>query len=230
VAKGPHILGGVSEPVVLFDLDGTLVDSEPGIRASHHHTLATFGLEADDATVRRWIGAVLREALLGLGIPEGHLEEAVAAYRCHYAATGIYQSRLYDGVVEMLRALATSGATLCVATSKLTTSADQVLEHSGISSYFKFVAGSTPDRSREGKEAIIAHVLDLLGRRALGVVSMVGDTKWDVRGAVRNGARPIGVTWGYGTEAELRAAGAEVIVAGPAELTAIFRPRGATTC
>ena len=216
----------MNKPVVLFDLDGTLVDSEPGILASHRHTLAAFGLEADEAAVRRQIGPGLRQALVGLGVPEGRAEDAVAVYRSYYAATGIYQSRLYDGIDAMLRAAQAAGATLCVATSKLATFADQVLAHFGISQYFEVVAGSTPDGSRDDKGAIIAYALGLLGRPVPEAVWMVGDTAWDIRGALQNSARPIGVTWGYGTEASLRGAGAETVVSSPPELAAMFGPGG----
>lgn len=220
--------GGVGEPIVLFDLDGTLVDSAPGIIAAHRHALGALGIEVDQATLRRWIGPGLRDALTGLGVPDRLLEEAVSLFRSYYTSAGVYQSRLYEGIAEMLEELGQDGNRLGVATSKLTALADQLLAHFGLSGYFEVVSGSTPDRRREGKGAIIAHALERLGRPGASAVSpgpvcMVGDTEWDVVGARQNGARPVGVTWGYGTEEELWAAGAEVVVGQPSELAARLR-------
>lgn len=209
-------------PVVLFDLDGTLTDSAPGIVASYRYALAALGMEAPDAAIRRCIGPPLQHSLHRLGVPDDLLPEAVAAYRENFARSGLYDNRLYEGTEEMLRALVSVGTVLGVATSKLDEYARTILEHFGVMGYFATVSGSTGDGRRLYKEDIAAHALQSLGNPTASSVALVGDREHDMFAAHRLGLIGVGVSWGYGSEAELFGSGAEVVVDGPSELTALL--------
>lgn len=204
---------------VLFDLDGTLTDSAPGIVASYRHTLEVFGITGEDEQIRRWIGPPLGESLAGLGIARPDVEAAVIEYRDYFGRVGLYENRLYDGVAEMLDGLAAAGLTLGLATSKLTPFAETILDLFGIRKRFGVISGATADGSRVTKEQIVGHALDSLGRPDPRTVVVVGDREHDVIAAREHGLQSVGVTWGYGSPAELTAAGAGRLAASPAELT-----------
>jgi phosphoglycolate phosphatase-like HAD superfamily hydrolase len=204
--------------VLLFDLDGTLTDSQVGIVGSFRHTLAGFGLEAKESALRTCLGPPLQESLADLGILPGQMDAAVARFRAHLASTGMYQNRLYDGAAELLCSLKAVGTTVGLTTCKLTEVAEAVLDHFAIASYFDVVSGATRDGRRIQKIEIVTHALDTLGRPAPSDVVLVGDREHDVRAAVDHGLHPIGAAWGYGTVDELALSGAELIVADLAEL------------
>jgi phosphoglycolate phosphatase len=207
---------------VLFDLDGTLTDSEPGIVASYRHTLAAFGREADTGAIRRCIGPPLPEGLAALGIPSSQVDRAVAVYRSYFGTTGMYQNRLFDGVVEMVSSLRSAGVTLGLATSKLQRFADAILDHFGIAKYFAVVVGASGDDTRSSKEAIVDFALESLDRPDPATVALVGDRQHDVGAARHHGLHAIGVAWGYGGVEELRSSGSEAIVGDPASLTRLI--------
>ena len=205
--------------VVLFDVDGTLIDSAGGIARSAAAALAEFGrppLTADQ--LRSFIGPPLADSFRLLDLPADQVDGVVDAYRCHYLSDGILDYRVYPGVPELLERLVSAGLRLGVATSKRTASARHVLEHAGLAGWFRSIAGSEPDGSRPDKAAVMTAALADLGvddpRRAL----MVGDREHDAIGARTLATDFIGVTWGFGTEDELVAAGATRIVATPAAL------------
>ena len=210
--------------VVLLDLDGTLTHSEAGIIASFRHALAQLGMAVPDAAISRCIGPPLVDGFAALGVDAGRIDDAVALYREYFAVRGIRENRLYPGVGEMLAVMATAGARLALATSKLTKFADQILEQFGLSALFEAVSGSTPDGSRLHKEEIVDHALCELGRPDPSTVVMVGDREHDILAARHHGICSVGVTWGYGSTAELTAAGADLLVSTPEELLELVLP------
>lgn len=217
-----HYGRAVAWTTIVFDLDGTLTDSEPGIVASYRHALATFGRKVDDAAIRRWIGPPLGEGLAALGVPAGEIDAAIIAYRAYFTETGMYGNSLFDGVAEMLGKLRGSEMTLAVATSKLQEFAETILDHFRISHHFAVVAGSTRDGSRMIKEEIMAFALASLGQPDPATVAVVGDREQDMRAAVHHGLYAIGAGWGYGTLRELRESGSDVIVEDPTALALLL--------
>lgn len=207
---------------VLFDLDGTLTDSAPGIVASYRHALVAFGIDAPDSEIRRWIGPPLSESLAGLGVAPGDIDAAVGEYRSYFGRHGLYENRLYDGVAEMLDELTVAGLTLGLATSKLTSFAETILDLFGIRKLFGAVSGATADGSRVTKARIVGHALDSLGSPDPPSVVVVGDREHDVLAARELGLGSVGVTWGYGSATELTAAGAAQLAASPSELSAML--------
>ena len=210
---------GMPVDVVLFDLDGTLIDSGAGIARAAARALAEFGRPPlTDGQLRAFVGPPLPDSFLGIGIPADELGAVVAAYRRHYLADGIFDFQVYPGVTALLDALGARGLRLGVATSKRTSSAVRVLDHAGLDAHFAVVAGSEPDGSRPTKADVMWGALAGLGVTDTSRVLMVGDREHDVQGARALSTDFIGVAWGFGGGGELSGAGATRIAATPAVL------------
>lgn len=209
-------------PVVLFDLDGTLTDSQVGIVASYRYALAALGLSAEETAIRACIGPPLEYNLVELGVPASEVSAGVTAYREYFSATGMYENRLYDGITDTLAALASAGSTLGVATSKLDDFAETILKYFEIRHFFAQVSGSTRDGRRAHKIDVVTHALEGLGLPAPSTVAMVGDREHDMYAANELGLYAIGASWGYGSEAELVGAGARVLVPTPGALPEVL--------
>ena len=204
---------------ILFDLDGTLTDPKPGITKSVRHALGKFGIDVaslDDLVP--FIGPPLAQSFRDFyGFSERQSLEAVGHYREYFSDKGLYENRVYDGIPELLEALAARGRTAAVATSKPTVFAQKIIGHFGLSGFFRGIFGSNMDNTRTDKAEVIAHALAELGRGAAGTV-MVGDRKHDIIGARKHGMDSIGVSYGYGSPGELRDAGPNRIVGSAREL------------
>jgi phosphoglycolate phosphatase len=200
----------VEVPVVVFDIDGTLLDSATGIIAGFQHALRSVGFEPPDAAALRLdLGPPVGQIFTALGLPAADLEAAVLAYRTFYLAQGLQQSTPYDGVVEVLEELNAAGVFLATATAKRTEIAQAILEHHGLTHYFSVVNGV--DEQHHTKTATLGHTLQLLGRPEPRQVVMVGDRHSDITAAQNCDVLPIAVTWGYGSSDELGATGAQLI-------------------
>jgi phosphoglycolate phosphatase len=207
--------------VVLFDLDGTLSDSAPGILSSLRYALAANGVEPLDAhTERELLGPPFYESLPPLIGGEEKLPAVIEAYRRKYGEGGMFDTRPYDGIRDVLEYLHGCGLTLAVATSKPEPYAVPIVEHLGLAEFFVTVGGDELDGSLPTKALVIDKVLRRLGARAGedGEVVMIGDRAHDVVGARSHGLRCIGAGWGYGMPGELEKAGADPVCAGPGDL------------
>ena len=208
-------------PSVLLDLDGTLIDSEPGILMSCRAALRALGQIREASLDAALIGPPIEDIMRRLLEPFGddRVAEAVAAYRADYGQNGLYNSLPYSGVAEALAEIRRSGARLYLATSKRRTFAQRILEHLDLASLFDGIYGSEDGGTLDHKPELIAHIM---GRHALAPSRcvMVGDRRYDVIGAHANRMRALGVLWGYGSRDELESAGADGLVAQPADLPA----------
>ena len=208
---------------VLFDLDGTLTDSGPGIANSVLFALSALGAEpVTTAQLRAFVGPPVHDSFEGLGFDQPTCERAVAEYRRYFAQKGIYENQVYPGIEVVLSALRDKGVTLAVATSKPTAFATQILDHFGLSGFFSHVSGSELEGRARYKDEVIMRALtalSLVGRRD---VCMVGDRATDVTGAAAAGLPAIAVRWGYAADGELECAGAAAIVQTPAELLVLL--------
>lgn len=204
---------------ILLDLDGTLVDSRPGIITSIQHSLTLSGLQVPEPDELLWcIGPPIMHSFRKLVEPQPDLfESALATYRARYSETGIFECELYPHIPETLAALREQGHTLHLATSKAGVYAVRIIEHFGLTSLFSSVDGSELDGTRADKAELISHILE---RENIPTASayMVGDREHDIIGAVRNGIPGIGALWGYGSGAELMSAGATACVRVPSLL------------
>jgi phosphoglycolate phosphatase len=210
---------------VLLDLDGTLIDSQPGILASCVVALRTLGHELDEIhDIKRVIGPPLEDVMQFLLRPYGddRIGEAVLAFRQHYGEIGLLGSELYPGIGGSLRAMRQAGLRIYLATSKRAVFARRILEHLELASYFDDIHGSVPGGDLDHKPELLAHVLSEHGispSRSL----MVGDRRYDISGAHAVGMRGLGVLWGYGTRDELETAGADRLVESTADLARTVR-------
>jgi len=209
---------------ILLDLDGTLIDSEPGILSSCRAALRALGHDSDPAMdVASIIGPPIEDVMRYLLQPFGDMRvsEAVDAYREDYGTRGLLLSELYDGIPDALLAMQEMGASLYLATSKRVVFARRILENKGLASLFEGIYGSVPGGSIDHKPELISYILAQNGLIAEQCV-MVGDRRFDIAGAHANGMRATGVLWGYGSRHELETAGADDLIEMPAELLGLF--------
>ena len=195
---------------IILDLDGTLVDSAPGITQSIAHTLREMDLPVPPMSdLVHWVGPPLPRSFRDkMGLSPDDVERAISLYRERYLNIGAHDSRLFDGVGHLLRDLQDDGRQLAIATSKPRTPALLMLEHFTLVPFFDVIAAAADDESRGEKHLIIGDALQELNGRAsdLGSVVMVGDRIHDVEGAATHGLESIAVHWGYGTPDEWSAA------------------------
>jgi phosphoglycolate phosphatase len=212
--------------LVLFDLDGTLVDSTPGIWASVRAAAAALGLPPPTPEqLRQMVGPPLQEGFaLVLGVPADDVPRAVAAYRAHYSAGALLDVTVYDGIPALLARLTADGATLAITTSKPEPFAVRVLEHTGLRPFFASVHGATMDGAVRHKDQVVAAALAAHpdGRDPV----LVGDRAHDVLGAAAHGLSCIGAGWGPAEDGELEAAGATAVAATPADVLTLLRKTG----
>ncbi|MGY4305058.1 phosphoglycolate phosphatase [Bradyrhizobium sp. USDA 4369] len=205
---------------VLLDLDGTLIDSRPGIAASALAALRSLGHTPDDTLdVTAVIGPPLQDMLRVLLQAHGddRVDDAVLAYRRHYGDVGLFGSALYPGMREALQAMHDAGLRIYLATSKREVFARRILEHLDLASFFQAIHGSVPSGALDHKPELLAHILDERNIAAQDSL-MVGDRRHDVAGAHAVRMKSLGVLWGYGSRDELETAGAERLVENPADL------------
>lgn len=195
---------------ILLDLDGTLTDSAPGILNSVRYACRKLALPLpDEATLHRFLGPPLPASFRDLmGLDEGAVTRAVAAFREYYPETGIFENAVYPGIPALLADLKAAGKTVVMATSKPEHFARRIMEHFSLAGYFDAICGATLDETRTDKAEVVAYALKTAGITDLQSAVMVGDREHDVKGAARNGLSCIGAVYGYGTAEELAAAGA----------------------
>lgn len=190
---------------ILFDLDGTITDSSPGIINSYKYSLHKFGLtENDENIIRTYIGSPLR-AYYSERQMLSHTDSEIAVkfFREHYNETGIYENNVYPGLYELISELYDSGCRLYIATSKPEKFALTVLDHFKLDKFFSYIKGSDMSPDNKPKSEIIRHVIET-NRLTKPECIMVGDRYHDIRGAKENGIRSAAVTYGYGSASELK--------------------------
>ncbi len=198
----------------LFDLDGTLTDPFEGITNSVVHALNRYGIEvADKKELGVFIGPPLIDSFMKyFGFTEEGARDAVEVYREHFAVKGLFENELYPGIPQVLESLKQQGRTVIMATSKPEIYARRIAEHFDIAKYFDYMAGSELNGVRVAKTEIIEYALGTLGITDRENCIMIGDRLHDINGAKKSNMKSAGVIWGYGSEEELVAAGADRII------------------
>lgn len=199
---------------ILFDLDGTLVDSGLGITNSVIYALNQLGIQNVERTeLYKFIGPPLINAFMEYyGFTKKQAQEALAHYRVFYNKKGIYQNTVYNGVKEMLETLKKNGKKIILATSKPEVMALTVLQNCDLLKFFDCITGATLDEKLCEKPDIIAYALKRNNITDLGGAIMVGDRHHDIEGAKVNKIASVGVLYGYGSLEELKNARADYIV------------------
>ena len=205
---------------VLFDLDGTITDSSCGILNSVEYALRKYGVSPPEReNLYFFIGPPLDASfakLLGITLSDANV--LVEYYREYYRETGIFENHLYEGVEQLLRDIKNSGRKIVLATSKPEEFALKILSHFKIDKYFDIIAGATFDGTRSEKAEVIAYAMGKAGITDITTCVMVGDRKYDCIGAAHLGIDSIGVLYGFGSLAELTAAGAKYIAGTPKDI------------
>lgn len=231
--------------LILFDLDGTLIDSGEGIFNSLRYMMEQMGLPAhSNDELACFVGPPLRDTLCHtFGFSSEKAEEALDCYRHYYTRAGLYEGRPYEGLAEVLSTLQNEGKVLTVATSKPWVYAHRILAHFQLRSYFDTVFGCYRDGRLDSKETVVNAVLNhyrgdhrLGGGRLLQsalkhplghdcLPMMIGDRHYDVLGAAKNGIQSIGVAYGYGSSQELLNSGALAVVQHTRQLAGLLIPQ-----
>ncbi len=198
---------------ILFDLDGTLTDSEQGIINSIEYALKKYEIRLESkADLRKFLGPPLKDSFIQFcGFSDEKADEAVNFYREYFKEKEIFENNVYQGIYDLLEKLKSKNKTLILATSKPEPFTLRILEHFDLLNYFDFVAGSNMDNTRCRKDEVISYALNSCKITDLSSAIMVGDREHDIIGAKKVGIDSIGVLYGYGNLQELKNAGATYI-------------------
>ena len=204
---------------ILFDMDGTLNESGPGIIASFKYAMNKLNMPlADDADLNFVIGPPLDFSFKKLNVDKENIKTAISYYRDFFTKEGMYINSVYDGIEDVLKELIQRGYTLHIATSKPDILTKEILIHFDLLKYFNFIAACTMDEKRTTKDEVIAYALENLSHIDKSNILMIGDRYHDIEGAKINGIDSMGVLYGYGDRAELENAGADYIAQTPKDI------------
>lgn len=204
----------MKKDIIFLDLDGTIVDSAPGIIESVKYALSYFNIEEkDEEKLSLFIGPPLFDAFSSIyKMSKKDADKAVEKYRENYNKNrAILKFSVYDGVENLLKKLKLNGFIVCLATAKPKEFATVILENAKLSQYFDVINGASFDESKRTKTAVIKDTIEKNNFNKERVL-MVGDRENDVTGAKNNNIEVLGVTYGYGDEKELKKAGCKNIV------------------
>lgn len=224
---------------ILFDLDGTLTDSKPGITTCVQYALHRMGIEEPDLNkLEPFIGPPLMDSFHDFyGFSEEQGKQATAYYRERYSVTGLFENEVYPGIDRLLADVKTSGKKLAVASSKPQVYVERIMDHFGLLTYFDVVVGSDLNGTRTKKEEVVEEALrqllpeqlfrEIMDRKfpnalKYDTIAMVGDRRFDIEGAKAYHIAGIGVAYGYAAPGELEKAGADVIAETVEELRKIL--------
>jgi phosphoglycolate phosphatase len=202
----------MKDKIILFDLDGTIINPKVGLCNSFRYTFDKLNVDVEEERLPTFIGPPLKDTFLELGLDPVN---ATQVFREYFTDKGIKEYELYNGIEELLITLK-SQYTLAVATSKPTVFARTILKESGLSKYFDFIEGSNLDNTRTAKVEIIQAVLD----QGFTEGVMIGDRVHDIIGGQAHNLKTIGVTYGYGSLEEF--ANADYIVNAPKEIAGVI--------
>ena len=208
---------------ILFDLDGTLIDSSEGITKSTQYALAHYGIiENDLSKFYKFIGPPLVASFKKYyDFPEEQAVEAVAVYRERYNKIGLFECSLYPGVRECIEKLKAQGYLIGMASSTPEVSCCRILEHFGILELFDDVVGATFDGRIDTKEEVLNEVMRRWSDVPKDEMCLIGDTMFDVEGANQVGIRTVAVNFGFGNVQEMVEAGAVAVCDGMEKLPEI---------
>lgn len=204
---------------ILFDLDGTLTDSKPGIVKCIAYALEKEKIPYTQGILDKMVGPPFRVSMkeyFGLDMPM--IEKLIEIYRGVYEVSDYKNCKVFDGVREMLQALKDAGKTLAVATSKPIKFTNLIMRDFDLGKYFDFVGGASSDASKEAKRDVVRMVLDNLKVEDKSKVLMVGDRLYDIEGAHLEGIDCAAVLYGYGNREEFERYNAEYILETPKDV------------
>lgn len=211
----------MDKKIILFDLDGTLTDSGPGIMNCVKYSLERTGRQpVTEEVLRSFIGPPLVNQFMdAIGMTRQEAVESVRIFRERYAVTGIYENSLYPGIKELLSRLSNNDYRLGIASAKPMKFVERVAEYFDIRKYFDVVKGALSDNENPNKTDVLGRAIGEAGYEdKKELVYMVGDRRYDAAGAKLCGIGFYGAAWGYAAKGELETAGARYIASDPCEL------------
>ncbi len=206
---------------IIFDFDGTVVDTGEGILKSLQYSFEQMGREVPDMSdLKKFIGPPIYYSFTEFyGVSEDEVETYIKKYRERYTVKGIYECHIYEGMKELLISLKEKGIKVGIASSKPQRLIYDVADYLGITDLFDAIVGVKIDDSNHStKTGLVLECMELLGVSDKSQVLMVGDRKFDIDGAKGAGVDSCGALWGYGSRDEFEEHGATFVVAKPSEL------------
>ena len=203
---------------ILFDFDGTIFDTVDGIIKSVRYALRKHGMDAPDELLRRFAGPPMEDMFMQTF--DKTREEAAQLRRDfqeRYVPIGLYESKPFDGIEDMLAALKANGKKTAITTLKPTFMAETLLQSTGLIRYFDAVCGVSPTVTNFTKSELACLAMEKLGASKDETV-LVGDTKYDILGAHGAGLKAVGVRYGFAPAGELEEAGTDFFVNSVEEL------------
>lgn len=184
--------------IILFDLDGTLVNTGEGVTKSVRYALEQFDIyETDQKKLERFIGPPLMESFpREYGFSVERSSDAVAFFRQRYESVGVYECELYTGVEQALQRLRDQGCKLAIASSKREDLCHVVLEYLNLDQYFDLIGGAR-DAGASTKIQVLEDVVERFHLQDRSEAVLIGDTRYDALGAKEAGIDCIGVTYGF---------------------------------
>lgn len=215
---------GLNFDAVIFDFDGTVADTGKGIFNCIRYALEKNGLPIlDEASLRTFVGPPLHDSFKReCGVDDEMSTKLVASYRERYSVKGIYEFDLYDGIVDLLKAIHSAGGLTGIASSKPEHFINIIVENTGLSDHFDFTAGSDPQYIESDKTAIVKACIAKMNLPENARVLMVGDRLYDIVGAHNAGVPCAAVLFGYGNEQEFLEYKADYIAKDTDELKKII--------
>lgn len=194
---------------IIFDLDGTLSDSKEGITKSVQYALKKVGIIEDDLdNLNHFVGPpMVEEYMKSYGMSKEKAFETLDYYRERYVPTGIYETKIYPGIKEILEALKQNSFKMGMATSKPEGMAEEVAKYLEIFDYFDIICGADLHGPIQSKASVLNKLFETSDFKKEESV-LIGDTKFDVEGANEVGIDSLGVSWGTGTKKEMLDRGA----------------------
>ena len=189
--------------LLIFDMDGTIADTSPGIYASYRHVARELNVECpSDAELNGIIGGSLPSNIKRIfNLGDDLVSDAVRIYRDYYSVRGYLGSVMYDGILQVMQELKKRGYTLAVATMKAQTFAERLLEMWNISDYFSLVFG-VDYRDTMTKDEMIKNCMLKTKTRSEDTY-MIGDSRQDRQAAELSGVNFLAVTYGFYYSEEL---------------------------
>ncbi len=197
---------------LLFDLDGTVSNSAPGVIASAVYAMEKHGVTPPDSnTMAKFLGPPLSYSFVTYaGVKEECVDEVIKLYREHYAKEGVYMNSLYDGAAEFFEQAKNAGKVLLIASSKPIYFVNIVLEYLGVAKYFDHVSAADFSSKHLSKSQSVAEAMKMASASAEDCV-MIGDRMYDIEGARDNGIPCVGIVNGSIFKQELLDHGANAV-------------------
>ena len=205
----------------LFDFDGTIANTLPGVSNSLRYAFQTLGYASPpDEMMKEFLGPPLSEPMRNMmGMPDEDIAKAIELFRGPYNAGEMFNCTVMPGMAEVIRKVRAAGHTAAIVSAKPEPFVQRIVAHLGLADAFDVIAGADMAEQSSGKTENIARAMQICGYAGRNQeVRMIGDRRYDIEAAKANQVPTIGVLFGYGSRAELETAGADQLVGTAQEL------------